>query len=70
MCVWGKHVGFVAALAGEFWWLPSFAGGACQGRLVSVSCLGGHLLTSSLTMITNLRESQILSLEYDLDLTV
>ena len=32
-----------------FWWPPSFAGGVCQGRLESVSCLDGHLLTLSLT---------------------
>ena len=38
------RVGFVA---GEFWWLPSFAGGVCHGRLESVSCLDGHLFTLS-----------------------
>ena len=40
------RVGFVA---GEFWWLPSFAGGVCQGRLEFVSCLDGHLPSLSLT---------------------
>ena len=41
------RVGFVA---GEFWWLPSFAGGVCQGRLEFVSCLDGHLPSLSLTL--------------------
>eukprot|EP01044_Picomonas_judraskeda_P015491 COSAG03_NODE_2603_length_2602_cov_164.274071_2_plen_151_part_00 len=35
------RVGFVA---GKFWWLPSFAGGVCQGWLESVSCMDGHLV--------------------------
>ena len=46
------RVGFVA---GEFWWLPSFAGGVCQGRLEFVSCLDGHLPSLSLTYVEGRR---------------
>ena len=44
-------------MAGEFWWLPSFAGGVCQGRLEFVSCLDGHLPSLSLTVLVS-RELQ------------
>ena len=41
----------VGSVAGKFRWLPSFAGGICLGRLESVSCLDGHLLTFSITLL-------------------